>query len=83
MLFCLRQFHTYVYLRTDLVVFTDHKPLTHMQQSPELSQPLQQWFDRINDYKFEIRHRPGILNVLPDALSRMYCTVLRGHCVGH
>lgn len=80
--YCLRQFHVYIWGRSDLVVYTDHKPLTHMKESPTLSQPLQQWFDVIQDYSFEIRHRPGILNVLPDALSRMYCDVYRGRAWG-
>ena len=33
---------------------------------------LQQWLDVILDYDFTIKHRPGVLHVLPDALSRMY-----------
>lgn len=71
---CLRQFHTFVWGRMDNVLHTDHKPLTWMLQSVDLSQALQQWLDVILDYRFEIRHRPGILNVLPDALSRMYAS---------
>ena len=70
--YCLREFHFYVYGRSDLVVHTDHKPLTHMFESAELSPALQMWLDVLLDYTFTIRHRDGILNVLPDALSRMY-----------
>ena len=76
--YCLRQFHTYVWGRTDLVIHTDHKPLTYMFESNELSNALQQWLDVILDYRFEIRYRPGILNVLPDALSRMYSSMYDG-----
>ena len=76
--YCLRLFDTYVWGRRDLVIFTDHKPLTHMKESPALSQPLQQWLDVLNDYSFEIKHRPGILNVIPDALSRMFSSVYSG-----
>ena len=72
----------YVWGRTDLVIFTDHKPLTYMFESNELSFALQQWLDVILDYRFEIHYRPGILNVVPDALSRMYSASVRGHCVG-
>ncbi|KAJ3046917.1 hypothetical protein HK102_013058, partial [Quaeritorhiza haematococci] len=32
------------------------------------------WLDIILDYSFEVRHRPGILNILPDALSRIQYT---------
>jgi hypothetical protein len=71
--YCLRQFHAYVWGRADLVIFTDHKPLTYMLERKEMSVALQQWLDVLLDYKFDIRYRPGILNVLPDALSRMFC----------
>jgi hypothetical protein len=68
----LRKFHTYVWGRYDLVVHTDHKPLTYIFSSSKLSPALQQWLDVLLDYTFEIRHRDGILNVIPDTLSRMY-----------
>lgn len=70
--YCLRRFHAYIWGRTDLVLHTDHKPLTHMFSSAELSHPLQQWLDTILDYQFVIVHRDGILNVIPDAISRMF-----------
>ena len=69
---CLRQFHSYIWGRSDLVIFTDHKPLTFMLSQTELSPALQCWLDVILDYSFEIRYRPGVLNVMPDVLSRMY-----------
>jgi hypothetical protein len=75
---CLRRFHTYIWGRNDLVIYTDHKPLTYILSSAELSPALQQWLDVILDYQFVIRHRPGILNVLPDALSRAYASVYLG-----
>lgn len=70
--YSLRKFHTYVWGRTDLVVHTDHKPLTYIFSSSQLSPALQQWLDVLLDYSFEIRHRDGILNVVPDQLSRMF-----------
>jgi hypothetical protein len=57
------------------VVVTDHKPLIHMLQSVHLSEAICRWFDIIMDYNFLIIHCPGIMNVLPDALSRMYGTI--------
>ncbi|HVX00123.1 MAG TPA: RNase H-like domain-containing protein, partial [Candidatus Babeliaceae bacterium] len=70
--YCLRKFHSYVWGRLDLVVHTDHKPLTHMFSSNLLSPALQQWLDVLLDYTFEIKHRDGIMNVVPDQLSRMF-----------
>lgn len=75
--YCLRQFHAYIWGRTDLTVFTDHKPLTYMFQSTELSVSLQQWLDVILDHRFDIVYRPGILNVVPDALSRLYASAYK------
>lgn len=71
-LYCLRQFRPYIWGRNDLVVYTDHKPLTFVLSSPTLSTTVHGWFDEISDYNFKVIHRPGILNVVPDALSRMY-----------
>ena len=75
--YCLRQFHCYVWGRNDLVIFTDHKPLSYMLDQKELSTALSQWLDIILDYRFTIHYRPGILNILPDALSRMYTSLYR------
>jgi hypothetical protein len=70
--YCLRKFHTYIWGRKDVVLWTDHKPLTYMLESTDLSPALQQWLDVIMDYAFVVHHRPGYLNMIPDTLSRMY-----------
>lgn len=75
--YCLRQFHTYVWGRGDLIIFTDHKPLSYLLDQKELGVALQQWLDCILDYRFIIHYRPGILNVMPDALSRMYSSLYK------
>jgi transposase InsO family protein len=67
----MRQFHQYIW-GYKLVIITDHKPLIYIKTSVQLAHALQQWLDVILDYHFTIKHRPGILHVLPDALSRMY-----------
>jgi hypothetical protein len=80
--YCLRQFHPYIYGRGDLVLHTDHKPLTYMFLSEQLSPALQQWLDVLLDYSFEIRYRPGIFNVLPDALSREFVSLYKNNAWG-
>ena len=74
--YCLRKFHSYVYGR-QFDLYTDHKPLTFIFTSEKLSVPLQQWLDVIISYSFRIRHREGILNVVPDMLSRMYASAYK------
>jgi hypothetical protein len=71
----LRKFHSYIWGRDDLVIVTDHKPLTFILSSNQLSPALQQWLDIILDYSFTIQHRDGLLHVLPDRLSRLYSDV--------
>jgi len=71
-LYCLKQFRPYVWGRNDLVIYTDHKPLTYILQSSQLSTTIHGWLDDISDYHFTVRYRPGELNILPDALSRKY-----------
>ena len=70
--YCLRQFHAYIWGHHKVVIITDHMPLTYILTSATLAHALQQWLDVILDYHFTIKHRPGIFHVLPDALSRMY-----------
>lgn len=71
-IYCLRKFHTFVHGRRDVHVMTDHKPLIHILKQQTLSTALQQWLDVLLDYDLTIKYRPGILHVIPDALSRMY-----------
>ena len=72
LVYCLRQFHSFIWGRLDVVVHTDHKPLTYILTSADLSHALQQWLDVILDYRFKIFHREGKFNIIPDILSRMY-----------
>ena len=73
--YCLKQFHCYLWGRTDTVIYTDHKPLTYIMQGAEPCEAIRRWLDTILEYRFTVIHRPGIMNVLPDTLSRMYSGV--------
>jgi transposase InsO family protein len=46
--------------------------LKFLQDQRSLSSGLLRWIDIISAYSFTVVHRPGILHVLPDALSRMF-----------
>jgi transposase InsO family protein len=80
--YCLRQFHQYVWGINDLVIFTDHKPLTFIFEQRELSPAVQQWLDVLLNYSFSIVYREGKLNILPDHLSRMYAADYEGSSWG-
>jgi transposase InsO family protein len=70
--YALRKFHSYIWGRPDTVILTDHKPLIHMLNQTNMSVALQQWLDVILGYNLKVKYRPGLLHVMPDALSRMY-----------
>ena len=72
LIYCLRKFHTFVHGRTGVIALTDHKPLVHIMSQRVMTVALQQWVDVLMDYDLTIHYRPGLLHIIPDALSRMY-----------
>jgi transposase InsO family protein len=79
-IYCLRKFHSYLWGRK-VTVLTDHKPLIHITSQKLMTVALQQWLDVLLDYDLEIKYRPGVLHVIPDALSRMYASTYQQHDV--
>ena len=69
--FALKKFHYYIWGRS-FSLYTDHRALTYLFLETNLSPIMYNWLDVILSYDFTIIHRPGDLNVLPDALSRLY-----------
>jgi hypothetical protein len=54
------------------VWLTDHKGLVHLLNQRNLSGRQARWIEKIGKFDFEVRYLPGVENLLPDALSRMY-----------
>ena len=69
--FALKKFHRYIW-GTHFIIYTDHKALVYLHTQKHLSPMLINWYETIFDYNFTIYHKPGIKNVLPDALSRFF-----------
>ena len=64
-------------------LFTDHRSLIYLFTQKKLNYMQLNWIDTLLDYNFAVIHRPGVQNVLPDALSRMYSNfraATRGEC---
>ena len=53
-------------------IITDHASLKWLMSQTDLSGRLARWSLKLQGFDFNIEHRKGSQNVVPDALSRMY-----------
>ena len=67
----LKKFHHYLY-GTPFTLYTDHRALTYMLTQKEPNSMILNWWDTIMSYNFQVVHKPGLLNILPDAISRLF-----------
>ncbi|KAI3656138.1 hypothetical protein MP638_003051, partial [Amoeboaphelidium occidentale] len=69
--FALGKFRPYLW-GTHFTLLTDHKALTFIFTQRHVNQMINNWLDTLLDFDFSVVHCPGILNVLPDRISRLY-----------
>jgi transposase InsO family protein len=69
--FALQRLREYLY-GVHFELRTDHQALTFLFTQKHVNYMLLNWIGILLDYSFTITHCPGILNILPDALSRLY-----------
>lgn len=69
-LYAVEKFEPYLGLQKFKVV-TDHASLKWFSNLQSPTGRLARWFCRLSQYNFEIEHRKGTDNVVPDALSRL------------
>ncbi|GAA6084489.1 uncharacterized protein LOC114911879 [Tachysurus ichikawai] len=53
-----------------VTIFSDHNSLRWLMSWPNLSGRLARWSLQLQDFDFDIIHKPGTCNQVPDALSR-------------
>lgn len=53
-----------------VVIYTDHNPLTFIQQTRLKNQRVMRWALCLQDFRFKIRHVKGVDNIMADCLSR-------------
>lgn len=68
----LQHFHQYIAAHK-VVVYSDHSALLALKTKQDLPGILLRWSMKIDQYRPDIRHRPGRFNHLADALSRRDC----------
>lgn len=56
----------------DFKIVTDHASLKWLMTQKDLTGRLARWSLKLQGFRFEIEHRKGSANVVPDALSRVY-----------
>jgi len=57
---------------TPVHVQTDHKALTYLLDGSKQNHVLAHWLDDLTKHNITLEHVPGVSNLLPDHLSRMY-----------
>lgn len=72
-LFCCKRFRKYVHGRR-FIIETDASALVKLNDpdgGTATRRMIEDWAIQLLPYNYEVRHIPGVLNVFPDALSRM------------
>ena len=65
------QFRDYLYYSPKFVVYTDDNPLTYVLSTAKLNATGLRWVGELSDFNFEIKYRPGKVNIDGDTLSRI------------
>lgn len=68
-IFAINKFRGYIE-GTEFVVITDCAALTWLHRLSNPSGRLSRWAMNLSQFTFEVKHRPGKLNIVPDMLSR-------------
>ena len=70
MKYALAKFRVYLLGDGPFIVYTNHASLRTAVNSPHLSQRMARWLSFFAEYNFSVEYKPGLLNVVADALSR-------------
>lgn len=70
-IYALDKFHQFLW-GNPFTLYTDHKALTYLHTQKIANPMMINWLDTILKYSFKVVHLPGLKNVLPDRLSRLF-----------
>jgi len=71
--YSLKHFRQYL-LGRHFKVQTDHAPLTWLRHTPEPTGQQARWLELMEDYDFDVLHRPGFRHANADAISKRPCS---------
>ena len=72
--FAFKKFHKFIW-GNKFTLLTDHKALTYLHTQKIANAMMITWLDTLLEYDFDIVHLPGLQNVLPDNLSRLFTPI--------
>ncbi len=64
------KFRDYLFYAQHFTVYTDNNPLTYIMSTAKLNAVGYRWVGELSDFRFDIKYRPGKMNVDADVLSR-------------
>lgn len=64
------KFRDYLFYASHFTVYTDNNPLTYILSTAKLNAVGYRWVGELSDFHFDIKYRPGKVNVDADTLSR-------------
>lgn len=70
-IFAFQKFHKFLW-GNPFTLYTDHKALVYLHTQKDANPMMIKWLDTLLDYTFEVVYLPGIQNILPDHLSRLF-----------
>lgn len=68
----LRNLRNYLYGSSNLEIHTDHQPLTFAVSTRNPNAKIKRWRSFIEEFSPKIIYKPGVHNIVADALSRQY-----------
>lgn len=69
--FAFKKFHKFLWGQP-FTLYTDHKALVYIHTQKDANPMMIKWLDTLLDYTFNVVYLPGIHNILPDHLSRLF-----------
>ncbi len=65
------KFRDYLFYAPLFTVYTDNNPLTYVMSTAKLNAVGHRWVGELSDFQFDIKYRPGKINIEADTLSRL------------